>query len=312
MTWSSSISIIVPTFRRPAGLKLLLDSLQGQAVKGYKLEIIVADNDPQASAREFIDTFAKTSDIDIIYTHIPQPGVSNARNGALEKARGRYLIFIDDDMSVGPNYLTTFMRICEQYDAGLCFLPAYAIMPDTDNPFQAEMIDFFSRTTDAPEGYITQTFGTGGCLVDLQRCSLANPPFDPALNEVGGEDDAMFAHILEQGVKIGWSKAAFAYEHVPAKRATPDYLWTRNFAFGQGPSQEAADEHKTLHIAKWMMVGVIQTLVYGCIYQTLRLIKHPAYLRFMAKTAQGLGKILWWGNYTPKLYGAAALETSST
>jgi len=69
------------------------------------MEIIVADNDPMGSAKDYVTTFAKTSDIEVIYKHVPEPGVSNARNGALSIARGRFIAFLDDDMQALDDYI---------------------------------------------------------------------------------------------------------------------------------------------------------------------------------------------------------------
>jgi len=313
--WAEGVSIIIPTFRRPDGIKLVLESIQHQTAGSRALEIVVADNDPEASARDFVETFAKSCDTPVVYTHIPQPGVSNARNGALDVARGRYIIFIDDDMEATDGYIDTFLRVAETYKAAIVFLPAVAAMPNPDDPLNQYMAPFFSRVfEDTPEGLVEGHLGTGGCLLDLKNCQMPEPAFDPALNEVGGEDDFLFTHLVENGAKVAWSPHALAHEHVPAKRATAEYLWTRNFAFGQGPTQEAADKGIAgiFEIIKWMCVGLVQTLINAPIYGLMRLSGQPVFMKYLAKTAQGLGKIFWWDGFTPRLYGAATLKKKTS
>jgi len=141
-------------------------------------------------------------------------------------------------------------------------------MPIGDNPLYPHMQPLFSRTGDFEDGHINSLFGTGGCLIDQSQCSLPSPAFDPALNEVGGEDDAMF----------GWTTQAIAVEHIPPHRSTPAYVWTRNFAFGQGPSQNEADKgfSGALGVIKWM------------------------------RLSQAIGKIFWFEGFSPRLYGANA------
>jgi len=309
--WSNGVSIIIPTFRRPDGLKLVLDSIKDQRAGERALEIVIADNDPQGGAQAYAEHFAKSCATPVIYTHIPEPGVSNARNGALKTARGRYIIFIDDDMEATEGYIETFLRVSEEYAAGIVFLPAVAAMPNPADPLNQYMAPFFSRIfEDTPEGLVNGHLGTGGCLLDLNICQMPEPAFDPALNEVGGEDDFLFSYLVDKGAKVAWSPHALAHEHVPAKRATADYLWTRNFAFGQGPTQEAADKGLSgmFEVLKWMGVGVIQTLMNAPIYGLLKLGGRPAFMKYLAKTAQGLGKIFWWDGCTPRLYGAATLN----
>ncbi len=313
--WSNGVSIIIPTFRRPDGIKLVLESIKTQTANGRALEIVVADNDPQASARDYVESFAAQCETPVNYVHIPEPGVSNARNGALDKARGRYIIFIDDDMEATEGYIETFLRVSEHYDAAIVFLPAVAAMPDPEDPRNIYMAPFFSRVFEnTPEGLVEGHLGTGGCLLDLAKCQMPVPAFDPALNEVGGEDDQLFMHLVEHGARIAWSPHGLAHEHVPAKRATPEYLWTRNFAFGQGPTQEAGDKGLagSLEIIKWMCVGIVQTLIYAPIYGITKVMGRPVYIKYLAKTAQGLGKVFWWDGFTPRLYGAATLKKKAS
>ncbi len=308
--WSQGISIIIPTFRRPDGIKTALKSVISQSSNGHLMEIVVADNDPDASARDYVETMQDQTTLPIRYEHVPIPGVSNARNGALDVARGRYIIFLDDDMEATEGWVERFLEVAETYNAGIVFLPAVAAMPNPEDPLNTYMAPFFSRVFDAPEGLVDECLGTGGCMLDLNLCQMPSPAFDPALNEVGGEDDFLFNYLMATGTKVAWSPNALAYEHVPASRATPEYLWTRNFAFGQGPTQSSADKglRGTLSVIRWMFIGVMQLIVYGSLFLILKALGRPLFMKYMARTAQGLGKIFWWGNFTPKLYGAASLN----
>lgn len=306
--WSKGVSVIVPTYKRPKGIERALKSLCEQTVKGRAIEIVVADNDPAGSARVFVEAFAKECSHDVIYKHVPNPGVSNARNGGLSAARGRFIAFLDDDMDALPGWVEELVAASLKYEAGLVFGPAIAEMPDESDPHNPYMIPFFSRTTDAPEGYIRETFGTGGCLVDLSICNIPSPAFDAQYNETGGEDDAFFHHLITHGSKVAWAPKAKSWEIVPAKRAVPEYMWKRNFAFGQGPTQEAADRgiEGIFEIAKWMIIGALQLAVYGPLLLIYKALGRPSYINYHARTAQALGKILWWSGFKQKLYGANA------
>lgn len=305
--WDEGVSIIIPTFKRPDGIKIALSSVMNTPIKGRVCEIVVTDNDPAASAKETVMEMARSSDIEVRYVHVPEPGVSNARNGAMAAARGRYIAFLDDDMEALGNWAAELIAVSKKYKAGICFGPAVASMPNPQDPLNVHMKDFFSRVHDGPEGIIDDPLGTGGCLLDLQLCNMPNPPFNPDLNEVGGEDDFLFEHLISHGARIGWAPKAKSWEHVPANRATGAYLWKRNFAFGQGPTQGEADKgwKGSLGIAKWMIVGALQTVVFAPVYKVLELLNRPAHVIYLAKTAQGLGKIFWWDGFSPRLYGHA-------
>ncbi len=312
--WREGVSIVVPTFRRPDGIKIALASLSAQSVQGRPVEIIVADNDPDGGARETVEAFIKSSPIEIIYVHVPDPGVSNARNGALEHVRGRFIIFLDDDMEALEGWVESLIKTSLDHKAAIVFGPAVAKMPDPDDPKNPYLEPYFSRLAKTDhEGLIDETLGTGGCLLDLSICQMPNPPFDTSLNEVGGEDDLLFDHLIQNGAKVAWSPKAKAWEHVPAKRATDAYIWKRNFAFGQGPVHIAA-EHGVKgypRILRFMIAGAVQLALFAPVFGVLKLFGRPSYVKYLAKTARGLGKIFWWDGFSPKLYGAATLKASN-
>jgi glycosyltransferase involved in cell wall biosynthesis len=310
---ADGVSIIVPTFRRSEGLKIALDSLMKQSAGGLDMEIIVADNDPKGSAKPFVSTFAKTATIKTHYLHVPEPGVSNARNGALTAAKGRYLAFLDDDQEAGENWLETLIGLSVKYEAALAFVPTIARIPG-QSKYNDYLEKFFSRFgSDLDEGVIKEFFGCGNSLLDTHRCTLPNPPFDVDMNETGGEDDLLFSELQAQGIKIAWSDAALCHEDIRPHRATPEYIKIRSFAFGQGPAQFCAEKNPRdyVGIVKWMLVGVLQYASYAPLAGLSKLIGHPSYIHFLSKSAQGKGKVLWFGNHRPKLYGAAVVENTA-
>ncbi len=302
------ISVILPSFRRPEGLEIALKSLMAQKVLGYSMEIIVADNDPKASAKTLVAKLARASKVPIKYLHVPEPGVSNARNGALAAAAGRYLAFLDDDQEAGENWLATLMHICTTYKAGLAFVPTIARIPGRSS-YHGYYENFFSRFgPKLDEGLIANFFGCGNSLLDTHLCILPNQHFSTEMNETGGEVDLLFSQLQSQGIAIAWSSKALAYEDIRPHRATPAYVKIRSFAFGQGPSQMAAEAKNPLGVVRWMLVGAVQYMLYQPVAIITKITGHASHIRFLAKAAQGAGKVLWFGGFTPKLYGAAVVE----
>ncbi len=307
----NGVSIIVPTFRRAKGLQIALESLMNQTASALTMEIIVADNDPAGSARDYVENFAKTAAIKTHYLHVPEPGVSNARNGALKAAKGRYLAFLDDDQQACAGWLQTLLDISKKYEAALAFVPTHARIPGSSK-FNDYLVDFFSRQgPDLTEGIVDDFFGCGNSLLDTHLCTLPAPPFNVDMNETGGEDDLLFSELKSQGIKIAWSRAAKANEDILPHRATPAYVKVRSFANGQGPSQECADNKNWLGVAKWMLVGAVQYALYAPMALLTKITGKPSYIHYLAKSAGGAGKVLWFGGFTPKLYGAAVVENTA-
>lgn len=299
------LSIIIPTFKRPEGIARALASVANERVTGMDVEVVIADNDPLASAKAFVEAYISTAEIDVKYVHVPEPGVSNARNGALAVARGQFILFLDDDMTASAPWAQSMVDTAKQYDAGLVFGPVNAVMPEENNPFYDHMQPLFSRPAREENGPIEKGIATGNCFMDRGKFDLPTPVFDPNLNETGGEDDDLFRKLELQGQNIAWTNDAVTQEHVPAKRATLGYVWKRNFAFGQAPTREAADHglRGLGGIIKWMFVGVAQIGIYALLWMVSKLRKDPKSVHHLGRLAQGVGKVFWSDRLSPKLYG---------
>jgi GT2 family glycosyltransferase len=107
------ISILVATHQRAASLRALLASLPADA------ETIVADN----------------------ASRVEPPGKSRALNAAWPRARGRWLVFLDDDVVVEPGYLAAVRDFVRRHECaaaqGAVLLPAGA----ATDPATAAVLD---------------------------------------------------------------------------------------------------------------------------------------------------------------------------
>jgi glycosyltransferase involved in cell wall biosynthesis len=101
------ISVIIPAYKPKDYLWECLGSLAAQTFAKVDFEVILVLNgcdDPYKSQIEkYIDEHK--GDMDLKFLHTLQGGVSNARNMALECAKGRFICFIDDDDYVSETYL---------------------------------------------------------------------------------------------------------------------------------------------------------------------------------------------------------------
>lgn len=304
------VCIVIPTFRRSEGLEAALKSLFLQNIMSQNTRVLVVDNNPEPIEKPLTEMLSSQFNHEIEYLHEANAGVSNARNAAMKLARdSRYIAFLDDDMLVSPDWLSSLLKTSKTYKAGLVFGPTYAVMPNEDDPCNDYMSPFFERVIyNQDEGYMEETLGAGGCLIDLELCQLPTPPFDPSLNQRGGEDDIFFDYLRQTGTQVAWSPKAASYEIVPNSRATHDYIWKRNFGYGQGPTRiHAARGIKGApKILYFMTTGTIQLALYAPILAVQKLLNRPAQSKYLALTARALGKIFWQDKFSPLLYGKAA------
>ena len=91
---SIDVSVVIPTFRRPALLREAIASVCAQ--KGTKVELIVVDDSPEGSAAGIADEFGSS----VRYLRNPEPTggfPSVVRNLGWPLASGRFVHFLDDD-----------------------------------------------------------------------------------------------------------------------------------------------------------------------------------------------------------------------
>ena len=102
---SMLISVIVATYNRPDALRLVIQSLLDQTDSNY--EILIADDGSKQETADLVNLFQVTSQIAIHHVWQPDDGfrLSRIRNLATQKAHGEYLIFLDGDCIVQPDFV---------------------------------------------------------------------------------------------------------------------------------------------------------------------------------------------------------------
>ena len=97
------VSVIIPTYNRPAMLREALSSVIQQTYKHF--EIIVV-NDAGEDVEGIVAEFNSAGNVR--YFKLPENrGMAAARNKGVEAARGKYIALLDDDDLFYPNHLQT-------------------------------------------------------------------------------------------------------------------------------------------------------------------------------------------------------------
>jgi len=94
------ISVIVPTYDRPAALVRCLGSLILQR-SARAFEIIVVDNHPQSG----LTSAVAAQFPGVRWLQEPTPGVSHARNHGIAAAAGVVIVTTDDDVIAPPEWM---------------------------------------------------------------------------------------------------------------------------------------------------------------------------------------------------------------
>ena len=102
----TELTVVIPIYNAEPYLKKCLDSLLNQTYRDWNA-ILVDDGSTDASTA-VCDEYAQM-DSRITAIHIPNGGVSNARNVGIAMADSRYLAFIDADDWIDENYYDVIM-----------------------------------------------------------------------------------------------------------------------------------------------------------------------------------------------------------
>ncbi|HBA37311.1 MAG TPA: hypothetical protein DCY94_01180, partial [Firmicutes bacterium] len=97
---STLISIIIPTYNGEKHISKCIDSILKQTYSNFELIVV---NDGSSDETEGVIRQIEDSRIRLYTTE--NHGVSYARNYGIDKAKGRFILFVDDDDYIDPNTL---------------------------------------------------------------------------------------------------------------------------------------------------------------------------------------------------------------
>lgn len=117
-----TVSIIVPVYNAVKTLQRTIDSIQEQSYRDF--ELLLVDDGSTDSSKEICCRNAE-KDFRIRVFSQTKSGVAVARNRGIDEAKGEFLLFVDADDYLLPNYIENIVRYANQYefivsDASLC------------------------------------------------------------------------------------------------------------------------------------------------------------------------------------------------
>lgn len=122
------VSIIVPVYNAEKHLNRCIDSILLQSYKDF--ELLLIDDGSEDKSGLICDDYANI-DKRIKTFHKTNEGVSSARNIGLEKARGKWIAFVDSDDYVFPNWLSIFIENSEMVDIVICGFECNRLINDS-------------------------------------------------------------------------------------------------------------------------------------------------------------------------------------
>jgi succinoglycan biosynthesis protein ExoM len=229
-----SVSLCIPTFRRPEGLRQLLSHVAALTYRG-PLGVVVVDNDGDQRAGDAVVREMQSGfPFPLLGVVEPRPGQTYAYNAGFAAAARRpntdYVAVLDDDEYPAPQWLTEMIATAVRYRADIVGGPVFPIFEDPDHWLAKSSLY-------APKRYVTgpvdMIYGAGSMVIRRDVLDqYLDEPFSHAFAFTGGSDLDFFVRCRRDGRSFAWADEAHVFETTPRSRTTPRWLLLRHFRKG--------------------------------------------------------------------------------
>ena len=184
-------SLLIPVYNRPDEVDELLESLTRQHFQDF--EVLVVEDGSSVPCESVVDRYATS--LDIHYLKKANSGPGQTRNFGAERSRGEYLLILDSDCVLPPNYL-------DAIEAELQKEPADAF----GGPDRAH--ESFTRVQKAINYAMTSFFTTGGIRGGKKKMDKFYPrSFNMGIRreiyqDLGGFSKMRFGEDIDFSIRI--------------------------------------------------------------------------------------------------------------
>jgi glycosyltransferase involved in cell wall biosynthesis len=236
------LSVAICTRDRRESLLRSIASLTAPAEARW--ELLVIDNASCDDTRCACESLADAFPTLLRVVDEPTPGLSHARNRALSEARGRVVVFIDDDVTCQPGFVDAHARAFQASDV---VASGGRILPVLPAELRGGWRRYLERELGGPTGHydfgleprdISDTSGVllpfGGNVGVVREAARSLGGFRPDLGFGGelvpGEETALLRRLGELG-RIVYVPAASVDHHVGSARVRLAYWrrWQRGY-----------------------------------------------------------------------------------
>jgi GT2 family glycosyltransferase len=236
---SELASIIIPVFNKLSYTKLCLESILHTTRHPY--ELIIVDDGSTDDTANYLGTLDKTK----VITNTRNLGVPKAYNIGIRASRGRYIVILNNDTIVTPNWLSRMVQCAERHDR----IGIIAPVTNFDSDVQQDENARYSRITELYDyAEIRARKFAGAFFLYPRVCGLSMLIKRETLSQVGlfdekfspgyYEDDDFCVRTLLAGFDIAIAQDVFIH-HFGSK------------TFGSRRYRDALERNKRVFQEKW-------------------------------------------------------------
>ena len=203
------ISIIIPVYNVEQYLEACMKSILNQTYQ--HIEVILVDDGATDSSGKMCDYYA-TVDKRVKVIHKKNGGLSDARNKGISQASGEYIMFVDSDDIVSPDFVEYLWNLLEYTSADIAICDPVHCYPGKSCNFEPETL----RKVFKPEEAIVEMLYQKSFLVAAWGKLYKKECFKDIFFPYGMlfEDSAIMYKVFDKTQKIVYGNAKlYGYMH---------------------------------------------------------------------------------------------------
>jgi len=241
---STTLSVALCTHNQRDRLQRTLRDLTLLVRPDSPWELLIVDNaSTDGTAQLAAATDWRTPDLNVRVVREEQLGLSNARNRAIREATGDYIIFMDDDETPHPQWLSAYERVILAQQPDALGGRIEVMFEDGERPawLQDELMGFLGRLDHGAVARPMVEPATpifGGNFAFRRDVFARVGSFDAALGRkgtanIGGEDTELYRRMIGMGCNIWWVPEAIIHHRIQAGKLHRGYFLDLHFRQGR-------------------------------------------------------------------------------
>ncbi len=240
------ISAIISTYNREKFLPDLFKSIQNQSLDSNKFEIIIVDNNSPGNTKELSMNLKKNSSFSVQYFLEKKQGLSYARNRGIEVAKGKIIVFVDDDALLDKKYFEKLMFYFQEDPKCMAIGSKIHLdyegndPPAWENKYLNKLHAYFDLGNQK-KIFNNSQYPIGTNMSFRKEVFELIGNFNISLGRIksglgGGEEKDIFLRMYTQKMKVVYVPDAIVHHRIPIERTQIAYI--KKQAKGIGSSEK--------------------------------------------------------------------------